>query len=252
MLAPLHPGDDAGTVLKKVRIVAAYIEILLARRLWNWRSISYSTLQYAMFLVMREIRSKSPEELVELLTQRLGTQEETFGNPRFALHKMNRYMIHRLLARMTDTLERGSGQASHYLDYVNVTGDRRNLYEVEHIWANHPERHNDEFSHPADFGDYRNRIGGLLLLPKRFNASYGDRHYKKKIEHYYGQNLLAKSLPPNCYEHNPGFLSFVESTGLPFTPHEQFKKDDMDARQQLYISLATFTWSPNRLMQALE
>ncbi|MBK7760321.1 MAG: DUF1524 domain-containing protein, partial [Deltaproteobacteria bacterium] len=47
-------------------------------------------------------------------------------------------------------------------------------YEVEHIWANRPERHSDEFPQSSDFQDVRNHIGGLLLLPKSFNASYGD------------------------------------------------------------------------------
>ncbi|GAG76125.1 unnamed protein product, partial [marine sediment metagenome] len=30
--------------------------------------------------------------------------------------------------------------------------------------------------------------GGLLLLPKSFNGSYGDLPYESKLEHYYGQN----------------------------------------------------------------
>ena len=70
LLAPLTPQDDDITIQRKLRIVAAYIDILLARRLWNWHSISYSTMQYAMFLVMREVRGKSLEELVKLLSTR--------------------------------------------------------------------------------------------------------------------------------------------------------------------------------------
>ena len=106
----------------------------------------------------------------------------------------------------------------------------KNRYEIEHIWADHPERHTDEFSHPADFAEYRNRIGGLLLLPKSFNASYGDLPYAEKLPHYNGQNLLARSLHPQCYEHNPGFLRFKEQSGLPFAPHAEFKKADLEAR----------------------
>jgi hypothetical protein len=229
-----------------------FIETLLARRLWNWHSISYSTIKYYMFLVMREIRGKSLNDLIQILNKRLAEQEETFDNPRFSMHKMNRFMVHRLLARMTDTLERASGMPSHYTDYVNWTGDRRNPFEVEHIWADHPERHRDEFSHPADFDDYRNHIGDLLLLPKKFNASYGDLPYAKKYPHYFGQNLLAKSLNEQCYEHHTGFVNFVRRTGLPFQAHLQFKKADLDARQELYIALAKYTWRPERLTEALQ
>ena len=68
----------------------------------------------------------------------------------------------------------------------------RGRYEIEHIWANHPEQRLSEFSHQADFAEHRNRIGGLLLLPKSFNAAYGDMTYVEKLPHYNTQNLLAR------------------------------------------------------------
>ncbi|NLG96415.1 MAG: DUF262 domain-containing protein [Chloroflexi bacterium] len=244
LLAALKPQDDEGIALKKIRIIAAFIENLLARRLWNWHSISYSTMQYAMFLVMKQVRGKSPEELAALLSERLREEEGFRANERFSMHKMNRYMIHRLLARMTDFLERESGLPSRYIEYV---GNGRVRYEVEHIWADHYEQHLDEFGHPADFAEYRNRIGGLLLLPKSFNASYSDLPYDQKREHYLKQNLLAQSLHPKGYERNPGFLNFIERSGLQFKPYEHFKKANLDERQQLYTELAEQTWSIGRL-----
>ena len=249
ILAPLQPGDDERTAAQKVRIIAAYIENLLARRLWNWHSIAYSTMQYAMFLVIKQVRGKSPQELARILAQRLQEEDSFSQNERFGMHKMNRYMVHRLLARMTDYVERQSGFPSRYTEYVS-NGKVR--YEVEHIWADHYERHKDEFTHPADFAEYRNHIGGLLLLPRSFNASYGDLPYEEKREHYLKQNLLAQSLHPKCYERNPGFLKFVEESGLPFKPYEQFKKAELDERQQLYILLAEQIWSAQRIMAIVE
>ena len=35
------------------------------------------------------------------------------------------------------------------------------ILEIEHIWADHPERHDDEFSHPSEFAEYCNRIVSL-------------------------------------------------------------------------------------------
>lgn len=245
LLAPLSPDDEDIIVLRKLRVVAAYIDILIARRLWNFRSISYSTMQYAMFVVMRDIRGKPLPELTQLLRARLEQDSETFAsNDRLRMHQQNRYAIQQILARLTDHVERRSGMPSRYIEYVS---EGRNRYEVEHIWADHPERYTDEFEHPSDFSEYRNRIGGLLLLPKSFNASYGDLPYEKKREYYNSQNLLARSLHEQCYEHNPGFVQYVKQSGLPFKPHKQFKRADLDARQELYRKIAEEIWCPDRL-----
>jgi len=245
LLAPLTPQDDAQTIDRKLRVVAAFADILIARRLWNFRRTAYSTMQWAMFVVMREIRRRPLPELVDILRSKLDEEAETFAtNDRLRLHSQNRYAIWLILARMIDFIERCSGLPPHLDEYL-ATG--RNRYEVEHIWANRPERHKDEFQHEADFAEYRNRIGGLLLLPKSFNASYGDLAYEEKLQHYLGQNILAKSLHPDCYRHNPGFQRFLAETGLPFRAHEHFKKADLDARQELYQRLAEHIWDPARL-----
>ncbi len=247
LLAPLTPDDPEPVALCKQRLVARYIDILLARRVWNFRSIAYSTMQYAMFLVMRDIRGLPPDALALHLTDALTKEHETFtSNDRLRLHQQNRYQLHRLLARMTEYVEVQSGQPSHYLEYVNEAENGR--YEVEHIWANHAEQHLDEFASSGDFDEYRNRIGGLLLLPRKFNGSYGDLRYERKLPHYLSQNVLARSLHPQCYNHNPGFLAFIQRSGLRFQPHEQFRKADLDARGELYRDIAMQVWNPEQLL----
>jgi hypothetical protein len=248
LLAPLRVADDEPVALRKLRVVAAYLDILIHRRIWNWRAIDYSTMQYAMFLVMRDIRGKSAAELASTLKVRLDpeTAPDFASNDAFRLHGMNGRQIHRLLARMADFLETRSGLASRYAEYAQRG---KKGYEIEHIWADHPERHADEFGHPSEFQEYRSRIGGLVLLPKSFNASYGDLPYATKREHYAGQNLLARSLHEQAYDHNPGFKRFLAESGLPFHAHAEFKKADLDARQALYRQLAERVWNPDRLEQ---
>lgn len=75
-----------------------------------------------------------------------------------------------------------------------------------------------EFDHEANFAEYRNHIGGLLLRPKSFNASYGDLEF-------------GKSLHEKVYEHNP-----------------VFKKADLDERPALYRQLADVLWGPDKLL----
>lgn len=247
LLAPLKPDDDPELAKRKMNIVARFLDILLAWRLWNFRSIAYSTMQYAMFLVMRDIRGLEPKPLAKKLYDVLSQEKETFeSNDRLRVHQQNRYAIHRLLARLTEYVETQSGQPSRYAEYVAEGAGR---YEVEHIWADHAERHTDEFAHIADFSEHRNRIGGLLLLPKQFNASYGDLPYREKLPHYRTQNLLAHSLHEECYTRNPGFVRFVSESKLPFHPIAQFKKDDLDERSILYRLLAERVWNPQHILR---
>lgn len=248
LLAPLHGNDGEAAALRKLRVVAAYLDILLYRRIWNWHAIDYSTMQYGMFRVMRKIRGQSAEGLAALLREELDAEPATFaGNNRFALYGMNRRQIHSMLARMTEYVEVEAGMPSRYEEY---SARGRHGYEIEHIWADHPERHADEFAHASEFQAYRNRIGGLLLLPKAFNASFGDLPYSQKRSHYLGQNLLARSLHEGAYDHNPGFRRLIERSGLPFLPHPQFLKTDLDARGALYQRLAEEIWNPERLARA--
>ncbi|MCA2210573.1 DUF262 domain-containing protein [Nocardia rosealba] len=250
LLAPLEVGDDADTIDRKLEIVGRYIDIMLTWRIWNFRSTAYSTLQYAMFNVMRDIRGLSVHDLAESLYRQLTNIRETFDtNDELHVHQQNRAHLHRVLARITDHITVESGRASNYLELI-TGGEVR--YEIEHIWANRPERHTDEFPHEADFSRHRNRVGGLLLLPKQFNASYKDAPYQKKLPHYFGQNLLAASLNPLCYENNPGFRAFRTRSGLPFQPHEKFHAADLVERGRLYRDIAKKVWNPEDIRAAAQ
>jgi hypothetical protein len=58
---------------------------------------------------------------------------------------------------------------------------------------------------------------------------------------------LARSLHEQAYDHNPGFRHFIEESGLALRAHAEFKKVDLDARQDLYGRLAERIWNPDRL-----
>ena len=82
ILSPLQLGDAEETIYRKVRVTAAYLDILIHRRIWNWRAIDYSTMQYAMFLVMREIRGMPSTDLADLLRQRLDAETRDLSEQR--------------------------------------------------------------------------------------------------------------------------------------------------------------------------
>jgi uncharacterized protein with ParB-like and HNH nuclease domain len=242
LLAPLNIEDDTDTVVRKLKVVSRALEIMLARRAWNWSRITYNSMYFAMFSLIRHIRGRSVDELVTILSDYLDNQDEDFSNSAFRLTQQNRAQVHFFLARITDYIQT---QSKFSTDFVNLMNYGEGTpYEVEHIWANKYERYKDEFDQKSDFEEYRNRIGGLLLLPRGFNQSYGDEAYETKVERYLRNNLLAQSLHEKCYEKNPDFLTFVQESGLPFIPHKLFKKSDLDQRQTLYQEVCERIWDP--------
>jgi len=260
LLAPLTPSDSEETATRKIRTVARFIDIYSMRRMWAGKSVDYNTIQYAMFLVIKAIRGLSPKDTADRLLSYLNDETEPFTESTAFVYRPGGFnkSLRRLLARLTAWVEVQAGMANQLATYMQ---SGRYGYEIEHIWANHPEQHAEEFPDARDFGEARNRLGGLLLLPKSFNASYGDLPYRlpdvddaaeeasKRKSHkwplYFGQNLLAASLHDNAYVHNPGFRALREATGLPFRAHPEFKRADLDDRHRLYVQIASQVWAPD-------
>ena len=260
LLSPLRVGDTEEDALRKIHIVSTYLDIFINRRIWNGDSVARNymdsyfwreqqvTNAYKLSSIVPLIRGNSSHQLGEILYKRINKETKPFENKMLHLHVQNRRKIHLILARMTDYIETKSKKPSHYHEYIRRKGN--NSYEIEHIWANKYEMYRDEFSHQSEFEAYRDRIGGLLLLPKNNNISYGNSSYKEKRENYLKENLLAQSLHEIAYENKTGFSGFnqfIEWSQLPFHPHPNFKKEDLNRRQELYQLIAKNIWNPERL-----
>ena len=247
IMAAVTPDDDDHTFRLKAEFVARFLNIFVARRMVNFRNFGYSTVVYTMFNLAKDVRDKDLDGLRDVLADRVADIKESFDGVRsFRLTQRNRSHMRYLLARMTAWIEEESGTGVGFPEYVDRK--RRHPFEVEHIWADKYERHTDEFDNPYDFAERRDGFGDLLLLPKDFNASYGDDQYSEKMPRYFGQSLLAASLNPLAYEKNPSFRGFIARTGLPFKPYpEEFKKSDIEERQDLYRQICERVWCPDRL-----
>ena len=248
ILAALDPEDDVETVRRKVSLVANFLDIWLARRVWNFRTVAYSSVRYTIFNLTRLVRDQDVEELSAVLRSQLDDQEESFADqPRFRLHQQNYRQVRHILARLTHWLDGQCGLASHFEDLVSQGKARQ--FEIEHIWADHHDRYREVFPHASDFEIARNRIGGLLLIQRGLNQSLGDATYEDKIDAYVtkGENQLARSLHSQAYSNNPSFRAVLDRTGLDFQAFEHFGPEEQSGRQELCIRLAEWVWNPSRL-----
>ena len=245
MLAPLNIKDNKETAYEKISVVARYIESFTVRRAVNFKRFSSSSIRYTMYSLVKEVRGKELSELKGILSDKLNKMEQTLkGVSEFCLHGQNGHFARFLLSRITAWVEQQSGKDTSFSTYFESSGKKK-PHQIEHIWADKFDRHKDEFDQEQDFRAYRNRIGGLVLLPQGTNQSFGSRTYEEKLPHYLKDNLLVQSLCSEAYESNPNFTKAVRELGLPFKAHKSFKVKDLDERQLLYQKICELIWPDN-------
>ncbi len=246
ILAAVTPVDDDEIFQAKVRMVAGFIDLFVTRRMVSFRNFGYNTVQYTMFNLIKEIRDLDPAELADTLGSRVADLDGDFSAvSSYRLHQRNSTNVKYLLARLTAWLEAECGGTSSFADLVDRL--RNDPFEIEHVWANHAELH-PEFDSEQGFADQRNKFGALLLLPRSFNASYGDKLYRDKLPHYFSHNLLARSLNPRCYENNPRFTRLIAERKLPFQAYPgDFTVSAIRERQLLYQAMCEAIWDPAAL-----
>jgi len=254
LLASLCVTDDAVTVRRKIAATATYLDIWLMRRTVNYVRVGYSSTAYTMFLLCKEIRRKPLSELVDILGTKLVADEVSFdgipskgrtGIDGLVINQFSRRYIYHLLARLTAFTEVGSGKPDLFDKYVDRT--LRNPADIEHIWANDYAANQHEFTTLQEFQSWRDHVGSLLLLPADVNRSLQDKPFSEKVPHYAKQNLLAASLAPGLYQHQPQFAAFRQQTGLAFKAYSAFGKAEQLERRDLIRELAKQVWSPDRL-----
>lgn len=241
-LAPLTLEDSEETCNKKIDIVAHFLENFAVRRSTNYRLFSASSIRYTMCNLVKTIRGKDIAALKEALiseTEEIKDFNESL--PVFRLHGMNRCFIKYFLARITSFVEEGSGMGNHFVNYMRNPNQKP--FEVEHIWSEHFEWHEDEFKQTEEFNQWRNSIGDLILLPNGVNQSYNDMPVVEKLPHYIKENILAQSFCASAYEKNPSFKAFITKNNLPFKPYTDFKKKDIQERCSLYAAIANHIWN---------
>jgi hypothetical protein len=257
LLAPVLPSDTEDIADEKMRLVASYLDIYIARRIVNYRSLGYSAIVYTIFNLMKDLRGcETINDLESFLRTRLVEMPEQLDEDsfkQFRRHQQNQSFVFILLARLSYFVERASATPTSFVKFLDRSPSNR--YDIEHVWPaqldqyvnDYPER----FATREQAAEFRDRLGGLVLLPEKVNRSLQARPYAQKRDKYLADNLLAGSLHPAAYGNNPGFTTWAAREGLPFKPYEDFTADTIEERQHLYWRLSQLVWSPERIQSRL-
>jgi uncharacterized protein with ParB-like and HNH nuclease domain len=253
ILAAVRVDDSDEAFLAKSQLIAKYLDLVIARRMVNYKIFGYSPMYFQMFGLAKELRNKSTSEIRGILSGKIADLQESFeGIESWSLNLGNKPNIYYMLARITSWLE-DEDVDGEVPDSWPSWGKyfARNLsdpWEVEHIWANHYERHTDEFASDSSFQEARNRFGALLLLPKSVNASLNDLEVQKKIPVYVKQNALARLTHKDALLNEPKLRGKVTSLSI---SHEAIiaEMDEAQIAQRIkfYKSMCEEIWNPTRL-----
>lgn len=233
ILASISYNDSDDIVDEKIKIVSRYLTKLLSWRVWNQNMISQSAMESTIYSLCKKIRNANIEDLKEILKSSSNNLLELENSP--TLNRMNKNAIKVLLSLITELVARNINESDYMLN-------KEEEIEIEHIWSNHYEEHVDEFDNSDDFVLARNNIGDLLVLPRSFNRSYGDKPYSEKVKQYFSQNILAQTLNKQKYKNNPSFLKFIKEADLNFCPYDKFTRKSINERAELYKEILKWNW----------
>lgn len=262
LLSPIKYGDKEDIVKEKLHLVSSFLEMFTVFMAVNSKRYAQSLIKNFLYPLAIEIRDTSIEDLKKILlaeynnfdyfldginTKKYPDDYNPEGILGLELNGQNRNFIKFLLARITTYVEQESGIQSDFEVYVDT--NQKKPFQIEHLWCDDYDSFKDEFEQRDEWLEYRNSIGGLILLPEGTNQSHNKDPYSKKLPHYLKENLLAKSLHAECYSKNPNFTNFVKKNNLPFKPHVQMRVEDIDDRIDLYLKIAELIWN-NKIFQA--
>ncbi|MFI1401099.1 DUF262 domain-containing protein [Streptomyces sp. NPDC020681] len=246
ILAPIQPHDTDTQAKAKAALAANYLDRLYVDRILNDEPVQAKDFQPDIHRLVPRLRQCiTPDDVAELLSSQLpaGSFEPvtTFG-----MRGNNKAQVRYLLARLTAYVETQTGKPDLIADYLS----RDRTWQIEHLYANHPERHTHETPDAVTFRAWRARLGVLVLLRQPDNASYNDLPLEVKRRRYARENGLAAILAPEHRKNNPTLRGFIARHGI--EPYfREFGKETMqqtvELRGELYRRLCTHIWNPKRL-----
>ncbi|MEU9348990.1 DUF262 domain-containing protein [Streptomyces sp. NPDC048278] len=249
VLAAIDPDDRPTDAKDKGRIVAAYMDRWYALRILQDLPVQAADadalVHDTLVPLLRRCRTvaDTASALGDLVTQDGGSVREAVT---LGLRGNNAHQIRYLLARATAYVEEACQRPHDVLAYLD-----RDRFHIEHLWANHHHRVQEEIPDPVVFRSRRNQLGGLGLLMGRENSSINDLPLNDKAGYYARSNVLLGIIAPGYDQRNPLLRDFIKTHKLdkalrPFGPRETMTSI-IQTRQELYLNLFEHIWNPERL-----
>lgn len=239
-------AEDVLTVAKdKARRIAAFIDRWYVLRTLTEDSVGQRDLMQLIRTLLPGLRGcRTAEEVSGVLAEQVIRDDpEAVTLENFGLRGTNRNQVKYLLARLTAYAMDGVGRRGAVDEYL----DDARPYQIEHLFANKPERHQKEFPDPVAFRSQRNQFGGLVLLPYSENAGLGAMPLDEKVQRYGKENVLVGVLNKDFHLNFKNLREFIKRNQVeqfmrPFG-HQTPMAEVISVRRELYLRLSAQIWS---------
>lgn len=135
-------------------------------------------------------------------------------------------------------------QMQNDIEYISTRTGNKTGYHIEHILSNN-KTNMSYFSSEDEFNEYRNQLGGLMLLKGLDNISIGNEEYQDRLATYNNGLMWGRTLCKDVYD-SVDFKRFNETlkvkTGICFKPYAVFDKDALEERNVLLYNLVKIIW----------
>lgn len=246
-LAAIRPGDTRDTAKAKAALVTTYLDRVFVDRVLHDKPVGREDSDDELRQLVPVLRSCGTVDEVAIALAARWPSDSFTAVAEIGLRGNNRSQIRYLLARLTAYVEVGCGQTDRITEYL--APDRP--YQIEHLFANHPERYRNEVPDEVQFRILRNGLCGLVLLSGADNASYRDATLDEKLEWYARQNNLVAVLWPKHMDRNPKARRFTQDNAIEGEFHSFRRNGSMreilHVRTELYRKLFRRIWSANSL-----
>ncbi|MFD6335472.1 DUF262 domain-containing protein [Streptomyces niveus] len=246
VLASIQPHDTDTEAKRKAALVANFLDRLFVERTLNDEPVQTKDFQPDIHRLIPQLRTcTTHQDVSQLLSAQL--PDSTFEPiTTLGMRGNNKAQVRYLLARLTAHVETEIGNPNLIADYLA----QERTWQVEHLYANHPERHTHETPDPATFRAWRARIGVLVLLRRPDNASYNDLPLEVKRLRYAREKGLAAVLAPDYRKNHPALRVFIARHKVE-QHFREFGREPLqkivEVRGELYRRLCAHIWDPQQL-----
>jgi len=242
IMATVREGDSE--FREKARRIAAFIDRWYVLGTLQESPVRQGDLLMLIRRLLPALRScVTPDDVSRALADHIARQgEEPVRLEGFGLRGTNRQQIKYLLARITAYAMKGCGLRGDVDEYLSETKP----YQIEHLFADKPERHRKEVPDPLQFRTLRSQFGGLALLPSSDNAAFGAMPLQDKIIRYGRQNVLLGVLNSDYHSTFGKLRRFAKENEIerymrPFPPNASMS-EVTQVRQELYLRISSRIW----------